>query len=91
MDGLQVRNHGAVPQRAIDGDLTGWSLRIDGEVQRSHNFTMAELQKFPTYSRQYVQECAGNGRHGYRRVKQPTEPQGVCSASPTRVAPRSLE
>lgn len=66
VENFYVRNHGAVPQRAIDGDLTGWSLRIDGEVQKTHNFTMQELQKFPTYSRQYVQECAGNGRHGYR-------------------------
>jgi len=60
-----VRSHGQVPKRALTRDMTGWNLTIDGDVIKTKQFTMAELQAFPVYSRQYILECAGNGRHGY--------------------------
>lgn len=66
VENFYVRSHGAVPQRAIDYNMSGWQLLVDGEVKRAHNFTMDDLRKFPVHSRQYVLECAGNGRHGYR-------------------------
>jgi len=67
VENFYVRNHGAIPQRALAQSLAGWQLQVDGFVQRPRNFTMAQLKaEFPHYSRQYVLECAGNGRHGYR-------------------------
>ncbi len=61
-----VRNNGHVPQRALDGSLDGWSLRVDGEVERPRSWTLEELQReFPGQEAQIVLECAGNGRAGF--------------------------
>ena len=61
-----VRNNGHVPERAEKLDLTGWSLTIDGEVERPLKLTLSELQKgFANVTRTLVLECAGNGRAGF--------------------------
>jgi DMSO/TMAO reductase YedYZ molybdopterin-dependent catalytic subunit len=67
IENMYTRNHGNIPARAVSGSLDGWSLTIDGEVDKPTTFTMDDLKtKFATHSGQYVLECAGNGRHGYR-------------------------
>ena len=61
-----VRNNGLVPQRALTGSLDGWSLTIDGEVERRLTLTMNDLKSgFEMVRRAYVIECGGNGRAGY--------------------------
>jgi DMSO/TMAO reductase YedYZ molybdopterin-dependent catalytic subunit len=61
-----VRNNGHLPERAEKRDLTGWSLTIDGEVDRPLKLTLAELQRgFTAVSRALVLECAGNGRAAF--------------------------
>ncbi len=61
-----VRNNGHVPARATNGDLGGWSLTIDGEVERPLTLTLADLKTFPAVERALVLECAGNGRAGFQ-------------------------
>ena len=60
-----VRNNGQVPARANSGDLTGWSLTIDGEVERPLKLTLDELKRYEAVERTLVLECAGNGRAGF--------------------------
>ncbi len=60
-----VRNNGHVPARAERGDLTGWSLAVDGEVQRALKLTLDELKQYGAIERALVLECAGNGRAGF--------------------------
>ncbi len=61
-----VRNNGHLPERAEKRDLTGWTLTIDGEVEKPLKLTLAELQsKFPKVTRALVIECAGNGRAAF--------------------------
>ena len=61
-----VRNNGQVPEIALKGDLAGWTLTIDGEVERILNLSMADLQRdFTHYTYQLQIECAGNGRAGF--------------------------
>ena len=61
-----VRNNGHLPERAEKRDLAGWSLTIDGEVDRPLKLTLAELQReFTAVSRALVLECAGNGRAAF--------------------------
>jgi hypothetical protein len=53
------------PPRAWAQDLAGWSLQVDGEVERPRNFTMAALRALgPAVTRRYVLECAGNWGRG---------------------------
>lgn len=54
-----VRNNGLVPERK---DLQGWTLTIDGEVQKELKLSMDELKKFPQVSYNLPIECGGNGR-----------------------------
>jgi DMSO/TMAO reductase YedYZ molybdopterin-dependent catalytic subunit len=61
-----VRNNGLIPERAKKRDLTGWSLAIDGEVERPANLSLEALKKFPNVERALVIECGGNGRAGYQ-------------------------
>lgn len=61
-----VRNNGHVPARANSGDLTGWSLTIDGEVEKSLKLTLDDVKKYPAVERALVLECAGNGRAGFQ-------------------------
>ena len=61
-----VRNNGIVPERAWRQDATGWTLTIDGEVQRELTLSLPELQrKYRNFSAALVIECGGNGRAGY--------------------------
>ncbi|MCG8404877.1 MAG: sulfite oxidase [Phycisphaerales bacterium] len=57
-----VRNNGGIPDRAIDRNLEGWTLTIDGEVQRPLELSIDELKKMPSVSMPLLIECAGNGR-----------------------------
>ena len=57
-DLFYVRSHFYTP--AIRED--GWSLRVDGEVERSLDLTLTELRKMPSTTQVVTLECAGNGR-----------------------------
>jgi DMSO/TMAO reductase YedYZ molybdopterin-dependent catalytic subunit len=61
-----VRNNGHLPERAEKRALTGWSLTVDGEVEKPLRLTLAELQsQFSKVTRAVVIECAGNGRAAF--------------------------
>lgn len=61
-----IRNNGHVPERAGKRDLTGWTLTIDGEVEKPLKLTLAELQqRFKAVERALVLECGGNGRAAF--------------------------
>jgi hypothetical protein len=60
-----VRNNGLLPE-GLPADPDGWSLRVEGLVDRPATFTLAELKaRFPVVTQVAVIECAGNGRAGY--------------------------
>ncbi len=62
-----VRNNGGVPERALSGNLDGWSLRVTGEVEQEIALSLDDLMSgFETVSRSLVLECAGNGRAAFR-------------------------
>jgi DMSO/TMAO reductase YedYZ molybdopterin-dependent catalytic subunit len=62
-----IRNNGLVPERATKGDLDGWTLTLDGEVDKPRRFALPDLQSsYPNVEAQLVLECGGNGRSGYR-------------------------
>ncbi len=61
-----IRNNGHVPERAEKKDLTGWTLTIDGEMNKPLQLTLDQLKKnYKHYTRALVLECAGNGRAGF--------------------------
>ena len=61
-----VRNNGRIPERARTGDLSDWTLTVDGEVETSLTLGLDELkQRFEHREASLVIECAGNGRAGY--------------------------
>jgi DMSO/TMAO reductase YedYZ molybdopterin-dependent catalytic subunit len=61
-----VRNNGHLPERAEKRNLAGWTLTIDGEVEKPLKLTLAELQsRFKHVTRALVIECAGNGRAAF--------------------------
>ncbi|MBI1370107.1 MAG: molybdopterin-dependent oxidoreductase [Planctomycetes bacterium] len=61
-----VRNHGFVPEAAIKQDAAGWTLTIDGQVDRPMTLSIDDLKKdFEVVTQQLVIECAGNGRAFY--------------------------
>lgn len=64
-DRFFVRNNGRVPRRALGQELKGWSLTIDGEVEKELQLTLPAIQDFETVERALVIECGGNGRAGY--------------------------
>lgn len=57
-----VRNNGLVPERALTGDLEGWSLTIEGRVKRSRSWSFEDLAKLPQSTYALTLECGGNGR-----------------------------
>lgn len=57
-----VRNNSGIPKRAIEKDLNGWKLIVDGEVHKELTLSMDDLQDFPQVTYEVVLECAGNGR-----------------------------
>ncbi len=61
-----VRNTGRIPERARTGDLSDWTLTVDGEVETPLTLGLDELkQRFEHRQASLVIECAGNGRAGY--------------------------
>jgi sulfite oxidase len=57
-----IRNNGWLPKFEADG----WTLTIDGEVERPLRFSVAELaNSFDRVTLMAVLECAGNGRSGF--------------------------
>ena len=62
-----VRNNGLMPARATEQTLTGWSITIDGEVDRVLKLDLGELKRqFAIHDAALVLECGGNGRAGFR-------------------------
>ncbi len=62
-----VRNNGGIPERALAGDLDGWTLKVDGEVEAELELSFDDLATaFETVSLSLVLECAGNGRAAFR-------------------------
>ncbi|WP_349359123.1 sulfite oxidase [Stappia sp.] len=60
---LFIRNNGNVPEHALEGDASGWTLTVDGEVDTPLELTLDDLKSnFETVTRQLVLECGGNGR-----------------------------
>ncbi len=57
-----VRNNSGIPERAINKDLRGWKLVIEGEVHKELALSMDDLLRFPQVTMEVVLECAGNGR-----------------------------
>jgi len=60
-----VRNNGIIPERAEKRELAGWTLTIDGEVEKPLQLTLDALKRYPNHTRALVLECAGNGRAGF--------------------------
>ena len=42
-----VRNNSGIPERAVNRDLRGWKLVIDGEVHKELALSMDDLLRFP--------------------------------------------
>ena len=60
---LFVRANGLVPQSALDQKADGWTLTIDGEVDKPLTLTVDELQsRFENVTQRLWLECGGNGR-----------------------------
>ena len=57
-----VRNNSSIPERAKRKDVQGWTLTIDGAVDRQLELSMDDLLRFPQVRLKVVLECAGNGR-----------------------------
>lgn len=57
-----IRNNDLIPPQALQRDAQGWSLTIDGEVQRAITIDLDELQTMRTVSLVLPIECGGNGR-----------------------------
>jgi DMSO/TMAO reductase YedYZ molybdopterin-dependent catalytic subunit len=57
-----VRNNGNLPPRATSLDPQGWTLRVDGEVNRALALSLEDLKRMPAVSMPLLIECGGNGR-----------------------------
>ena len=57
-----VRNNSQISERAINSDLNGWKLTVDGEVYDELSLSMKDLLRYPQVTMEVVLECAGNGR-----------------------------
>jgi DMSO/TMAO reductase YedYZ molybdopterin-dependent catalytic subunit len=56
-----IRNNGQIPEAT--GSPDGWTLTIDGEVDRKLELTLGELKaRFQPKTYRMVLECGGNGR-----------------------------
>jgi sulfite oxidase len=61
-----VRSTGAVPRISAE-DVAGWTLSVDGFVERPQRWTLEALRgEFETVTQAAVMECAGNGRAYFR-------------------------
>ena len=68
-----TRIHAGVPTI----DPAKHTLLIHGLVERSIEFSVADLKRFPSVTRTYFIECSGNGRAAYRTPKPEMTPQQV--------------
>jgi DMSO/TMAO reductase YedYZ molybdopterin-dependent catalytic subunit len=57
-DLFYVRSHFYTP--SVDAD--SWRLRVDGDVDRPVELTLAEVRALPSITHVVTMECAGNGR-----------------------------
>ncbi|MGP1397017.1 MAG: sulfite oxidase [Inquilinaceae bacterium] len=58
-----IRNNGLVPDSALAGDASGWTLTVDGEVDAPLELTLDRLRSdFEVVTLQLQVECGGNGR-----------------------------
>jgi sulfane dehydrogenase subunit SoxC len=84
------RHHGGVPQV----DPEAYRLVIHGMVERPLVFTLEDLKRFPSVTRTYFIECAGNGQNGYRNPPDPnltaTRSRGLASNASWTGVPLSL-
>lgn len=61
-----IRNNGLVPEMAEKMDASGWTLTVDGEVDRTLTLGLDELKRrFKPVKLKLQLECAGNGRSGF--------------------------
>lgn len=61
-----VRNNGLVPEMAEKMDASGWTLTVDGEVDRPLTLSLDELKaRFEPVKLRLQLECAGNGRASF--------------------------
>ncbi len=61
-----VRNNGLVPDMALAGNSSGWTLTIDGEVDSPMELSLEDLEsQFEVVTLRLVVECGGNGRAFY--------------------------
>lgn len=67
------RHHSGIP--ALDPKKH--KVVVHGLVDRPMTFTLDDLRRFPSASRVYFIECAGNGRAAYREPKPEMSPQIV--------------
>jgi sulfane dehydrogenase subunit SoxC len=70
------RHHAGIPN--IDPDK--YELLIHGMVERPMKFTLADLKRFPSFSRTFFLECAGNFRTGKEEMT-PQDILGLTSQS----------
>ncbi len=61
-----VRNNGLVPDMALAGNPSGWTLTVDGEVDSPMELSLEDLEnQFEVVTLRLVVECGGNGRAFY--------------------------
>jgi DMSO/TMAO reductase YedYZ molybdopterin-dependent catalytic subunit len=61
-----VRDNGIVPEMAQKMDASGWTLTVDGEVERPLTLSLDELKRrFKPVTLKLQLECAGNGRASF--------------------------
>lgn len=61
-----VRDNGLLPEMAQRMDPAGWTLTVDGEVERPLTLTLPELKsRFRHVKLRLQLECGGNGRAGF--------------------------
>lgn len=64
-----VRSHFGPPAPEVIAD-SNWKLRVDGLVERPHEFTLKMLKQFEPVTVTAVVQCSGNGR-AFHRPKVP--------------------
>ena len=61
-----VRNNGLLPPMAEQMDASGWTLTVDGEVDKPLNLTLEDLKRdFKPVKLKLQLECGGNGRSSF--------------------------
>lgn len=61
-----IRNNGLVPEIAESGDVSGWTLAVDGEVEQPLQLTLDDMkERFEVVTLALQLECGGNGRAAF--------------------------